>query len=663
MATYYIDTAGSDSNNGTSTGTPWQTLTKVNATTFSPGDSVLFKCGQSWQGSITVNQSGTAGNIITFGKYSTGANPLISGYITTLSASWSNQGGGIWSYNNALLSSTMLRLVSTNVSGSQAIQPLGRFPKSVYSMMTARSGTTTITDAGLANSPSFIGGQVVIRSTHYTLDACTVTGQSSGVITYTGGTNTPTGNNGYFFQNHTNCLSILGDWCYNPSTKTIYMYFGGGVPSSYVVKVAAYDVLFQCGTNIYITVDGIDFEGSNQYTFKGSNADHVTVKNSTMNGAGVDSIHATSYANCVFDNNVINDSNSNGITLVTVNNTNVTNNTLNRSGVIQGAGENFLGVTGYGSYSGIAIGPTAIASSFSNLVQYNTVLYSGYCGIEIDGESYTVDSNYIDSACQVKDDGGGIYTWVGSSGVVYTGRTISNNIITNTTGASAGMADGLNQGSGLYTDDHSNHITITGNSVASCGLYGYFLHNSHEITFTYNTSYDATSYQLAIIHDSGITTGALPLNFTINNNELVSNASTQHIIFLRSSGPDSTSGDITRFGTCDNNYYGNINGGTNLFSYQDGGGSNTATTFAGWKTATTKDTSSVYNTVTPLATQFSYNNTKVNTNVVLSGIWEDIVLTTYSGTVVLTPYTSELFLQTSTGGGTLTSTGRRFILL
>lgn len=54
MATYYVSSAGNDSNNGTSTATPWLTSTKVNATIGS-GDTVYFNGGDTFSGStITV---------------------------------------------------------------------------------------------------------------------------------------------------------------------------------------------------------------------------------------------------------------------------------------------------------------------------------------------------------------------------------------------------------------------------------------------------------------------------------------------------------------------------------------------------------------------------------------------------------------------------------
>src|SRR5271167_4062371 len=80
--TYYVDNCvvtGSDSNNGTSTGSPWLTINKVNTSTFNAGDSVLFERTCTWREQLTVPSSGSAGNPITFGAYGSGALPSIDG--------------------------------------------------------------------------------------------------------------------------------------------------------------------------------------------------------------------------------------------------------------------------------------------------------------------------------------------------------------------------------------------------------------------------------------------------------------------------------------------------------------------------------------------------------------------------------------------------------
>lgn len=78
--TYYIDSVnGNDSNSGTTTTTPWKSLSKVNGTVFQPGDSILFKAGSSWTGHLKPQGSGSAGNPIVIGMYGTGNKPLIQG--------------------------------------------------------------------------------------------------------------------------------------------------------------------------------------------------------------------------------------------------------------------------------------------------------------------------------------------------------------------------------------------------------------------------------------------------------------------------------------------------------------------------------------------------------------------------------------------------------
>ena len=79
-ATYYVDSAaGNDTNSGTSSNAAWQTLTKVNATTFSASDSLLLKSGGSWTGTLWPKGSGATNNVITINAYGGGAKPVIDG--------------------------------------------------------------------------------------------------------------------------------------------------------------------------------------------------------------------------------------------------------------------------------------------------------------------------------------------------------------------------------------------------------------------------------------------------------------------------------------------------------------------------------------------------------------------------------------------------------
>jgi hypothetical protein len=81
VTTYYVDSvSGNDSSSGVTTGTPWKTLTKVNATNFAAGDQVLFKKGSTFANAdLVIDNSGTSAARLVFGAYGTGANPVFDG--------------------------------------------------------------------------------------------------------------------------------------------------------------------------------------------------------------------------------------------------------------------------------------------------------------------------------------------------------------------------------------------------------------------------------------------------------------------------------------------------------------------------------------------------------------------------------------------------------
>ena len=95
-ATYYVDaTNGSDNKDGLSPSTAWKAITMVNASTFSPGDNILFKRGEIWREQLTVPSSGISGHPIKFGTYGTGDDPVISG--ANIVSTWTDEGSSIYS--------------------------------------------------------------------------------------------------------------------------------------------------------------------------------------------------------------------------------------------------------------------------------------------------------------------------------------------------------------------------------------------------------------------------------------------------------------------------------------------------------------------------------------------------------------------------------------
>ncbi len=81
---YYVDSgAGDDANDGRDPTAPWETITKVNASTFQPGDYILFKSGETWtEQPLLPPSAGRAGAPITFGAYGAGARPIFDGNLS-----------------------------------------------------------------------------------------------------------------------------------------------------------------------------------------------------------------------------------------------------------------------------------------------------------------------------------------------------------------------------------------------------------------------------------------------------------------------------------------------------------------------------------------------------------------------------------------------------
>ena len=97
---FYVDVVdGNDSNSGTSDSTAWQSLAKVDSTTFSEGDTILFKAGCSWDGQLYPKGSGSSLHPIVIDIYGSGEKPIIVANGTQLSTLYfRNQ--EYWEINN-----------------------------------------------------------------------------------------------------------------------------------------------------------------------------------------------------------------------------------------------------------------------------------------------------------------------------------------------------------------------------------------------------------------------------------------------------------------------------------------------------------------------------------------------------------------------------------
>ncbi len=99
---YYVSNSGKNNASGTSSATAWKTISTVNSKTFSPGDSILFKCGDVWREELLIKNSGQPGAPIVYATYGTGPKPRIYG--SNRAENWTAVDG----YTNIWQSGTIL---------------------------------------------------------------------------------------------------------------------------------------------------------------------------------------------------------------------------------------------------------------------------------------------------------------------------------------------------------------------------------------------------------------------------------------------------------------------------------------------------------------------------------------------------------------------------
>jgi len=622
---YFSSTNGDDSRTSTQAmqaSSPWRTLGKLNQVfgQLQPGDSVLFKRGEVFYGSIVAGQSGVAGRPIVFAAYGQGYDPIISGFARL--GGWKSGGNGIW---QAPCQGCGLRVNMVTIEDT--VQPMGRFPNSGYSTIQTHTANTSISDPNLAGGPDWTGADVVIRKNRFILDRSTIISQQGSTLNYKGGSFYPaTDKFGYFIQNDIRTLDQPGEWYYDPKSKIMSIYFGSGQPAPDVLA-SSVDTLVSIRGKQYLVFKGLTFSGSNGNAFFLSDAANITVSFCRILFSSQDGVCAIRSSNLTLDHLSIDHSDDDGISIIGTGSL-VTDCTVRHSGNVPGMGNPEH------SYFGINIG-----GGSNNTVQYNTVDTSGYVGIFFLGGPNTIKNNTVDYFCYIKDDGGGLYTWSGDIDSATPRKTgiVTGNIVLNGITATAGTDGHVGIADGIYLDENTGQIEVSYNTVAHCTS-GIFVQDSHEAEVKNNTLYD-NGAQIEIRH--ALTKG------TLRNNDISFNtavaAKNNQTVLLMSSG---VSGDLSSFANLHDNYYGQAAGSGPFFrtsrrqdnqSVQDKGA------LSDFQARYGKEVNSVV--ASPAAAiRFEYNASKNVKVVTLDRTYTDAAGKTYQGSLQLAPYTSVILM-------------------
>lgn len=640
--TYYVAISGNDNHTASEASnpsTPWRTLSKINAVSsiLRPGDSILFRRGDRFYGTLRITRSGTNAKPIVYGAYGEGPKPVLAGNIPV--NEWVPIGNGRYKANSQLLSE-MINVVTIN----GLPQEMGRYPNSDQTekgyLKHDEVTNAYIEDEQLAGGVNWKGAELVLRTNRWLLDRMKIIGHNGKRLYYQGPTtNVPKENFGYFIQNDIRTLDRFGEWAYDEDNKQLAVFFGNQNPADFVVRVSIAKVVVDLFDADYIVINDLSIDGANEDGLVIAASNHSSIKQCDITNSGVHGIIARNAYDLQILDCSIQNSNSIGIFLqFNTNHCLLRGNKIHNSGIWPGMARN-----GNNMHVGVRV------NGNHNLVEYNTIDSTGYSALRFTGNHTTIRYNFIRYFGFVKDDAGGIYT---GSAVHHTGvgRKIINNIIMDGIGAKEGTNTTRTvQVSGIYLDNNATGLELIGNTVVRCGKMGIYVHNAQNVKLYNNICFDNTS-QIMLNHDDFAMRKVR--NVDMRNNVFVAKQMDQMVGHFYSK-----TSDIGEFGVVDHNYYlrpldeekkfrvitglytpsqhirfANLAQWKSMFGH-DGNSKKSPKTFDA-----TVNTDSLFH--------FVYNASVSEVEVAIPGIYMDARSKTYEGSIKLAPYTSAVLIKT-----------------
>jgi hypothetical protein len=565
---FYVSPTGSDAAAGTSPAAAWQSIARVQQALDSgivtPGATVSFQRSSRFPGSLrlTGEQSGTASAPITFAAHGAGASPVLDGG-STLTA-WSAAGANLWT---ATCTNCSGRPAGLSIDG--APQPLARFPNADegdgYRYYQTFSGRRTITDTSLTQN--WVGAELAVRSIAWVIDRQPIVSQSGGTLTIGADTSYDLqAGYGYFIQDHPGALDRAGEWTYNPATKTITL-FSATDPRQRNVAVTNSELVMSLNGSRNIVMKDLTFRGGQQGNVNAENCQNVKLVGIVSGHSGGTGIRFVDCSNASIASSQVTDAQDIGIDAQYCANCSVTNSVIKRIAILSGMG---LGADGH--YLGARIGGP------NGLFEGNSVDGIGYIGVDVRGTA-TVRRNVIRDFNRVKVDGGGVYTYENADVV------ITDNIVTDAPGSTAGIPWTTRSTHGIYIDDNSERVVVSGNTVARVGGAGVLLHNANNVTVEGNTIAGTGEAGFLLADDD---LGSFSVTgLKINNNTVVSDTPDVHVLdaFTRTAVPNT--GFLSNLGEISNNRYCGVFERASFRSADSTG--ETITDLAGWQALSGRD--------------------------------------------------------------------------
>jgi hypothetical protein len=627
---YYFsssDMNANDNNPTSSQSTPWKSITKLNSRTFAAGDTIFFKCGDSFRGNILLNQSGNANSAIVFTSYGTGNKPIISG--AEIISNWAAAG----TYYTANYTGNIDNFF---VNGKEQI--LARYPNEGSYLTLDSAQVSYLKDASLnsLNPNKINGSKICVHSSQWSWEKATISAFSGTKISFGSNMLKAIANYGYFLYDNLSLLDTVNEWKYDVSTHILYYYPPSGVnPNSVNCEAAVYQNGIEFGANVsYVKILNLAFayQLNAGVQISSSNNRYIYVDNCSFSGQYKEGVNvkgryckiSNSYFREIDGMAVYVNGNGSGAS-------EVHHNIFRKNGVTRASG---LG----GQLNGTAL----MCASDSNYFHHNDIDSTGYCGISADGAYNLVERNIINNAMLIENDGAAIKGWgAGTTHSIY-----RNNIILNSDGNTEGAYQASFLTPAIYFDFKVNNCIISENTVYNHAQRGIF-QNSSNVNNTITANVILGGSVILDLNGTNLASSPVPITgMTIKHNSFF--AKDNNAVIIRQVDYNNT----FNMGVIDSNYYFQPYN-NNRYGLRMNNLNPTYYSFTNWQSMTGNDLhtkSSFVNWTLPTSLDTLVINPTDNVVTINLGAraFLDLDSNLVCGTITLQPYTSKILINQQT---------------
>jgi len=480
-ANFYVSSQnGLDKNSGKSPQKAWKTIDKLNLSAFKAGDSILFERNGRYEGEWTIKSSGSAKKSIVISAFGEGTLPVLSGAVV-LNPIQSNE----------LLTASIPAKTVSQLYCNNSLQTLARTPDTGFYTMGEGVEKTGFKNLNILPDNQFAGATIRMRTIDWVYENRLIESCTNNKVKF----NEPSVYNlskgyGYYLENKPEFLNQPGEWHAQGGTLTF-------IPTSKNANIKLEATVYNTAITVAEGVQNIEIKniiiekyGKNGIHLK-NNTRNIKVNNSSFRHIEQIGVFADSCANAIdVSKNRFEDVRGRGIFGIRVTNCKFTQNKLYRTGMIPG-----LGISAVNGMIAIVIQNDEanhnVSVSSGNYIAYNYVDMNGYAGIRMDGTKSVCERNIVKNSAMLLNDAGGIYCF-GKVKNKTTDNIIRNNLVIGVIGNNDATPNNPFAANGIYVDNNSRYIVVTGNTVLNIVSNGIVVNdNSNNINITKNIVFNA----------------------------------------------------------------------------------------------------------------------------------------------------------------------------